>query len=123
MVGKHDFIAINTEELEWQEDTDLMRLPKGIKVKVLSEDKELGRVDVLVKFPPGYEEPLHTHDSYHSLVVLDGTMCVAGKTLRRGDYVFGWDVEHGPYEYPDGCTVFAVFHGKSVAHEYEGRED
>jgi len=38
-------------------------------------------------------------------------MCVAGKDLRSGDYVFGWDELHGPYEYPDGCEVFVVFMG------------
>ena len=38
--------------------------------------------------------------------------------VQHPDYVFGWDEDHGPYEYPEGCTVFAVFHGKSLAHEY-----
>jgi hypothetical protein len=38
-------------------------------------------------------------------------MCVAGKDLRPGDYVFGWDIPHGPYEYPDGCEVFIVYMG------------
>ena len=67
-----------------------------------------------VKFPPGYVEPEHAHKSWHSIVVLKGRMCVAGKDLRPGDYVFGWDELHGPYEYPDGCEVFVVFMGESV---------
>jgi len=72
-----------------------------------------------VKFPPGYVEPAHSHKSWHSIVVLKGRMCVAGKDLRPGDYVFGWDELHGPYEYPDGCEVFVVFMGDSVAHEWD----
>jgi hypothetical protein len=41
-------------------------------------------------------------------------MCVAGKDLRPGDYVFGWDIRHGPYEYPDGCEVFIVYMGDAT---------
>ncbi len=40
-------------------------------------------------------------------------ICVAG------DYVFGWDLLQGPYEYPDGCEAFVVFMGESVAHEWD----
>ena len=46
-------------------------------------------------------------------------MCVAGKDLRPGDYVFGWDLPHGPYEYPDGCEVFVVFMGEGTQHVWE----
>jgi hypothetical protein len=46
-------------------------------------------------------------------------MCVAGKDLRPGDYVFGWDRLHGPYEYPDGCEVFVVFMGAGTQHQWE----
>jgi hypothetical protein len=46
-------------------------------------------------------------------------MCVAGKDLRPGDYVFGWDEPHGPYEYPDGCEVFVVFGGEGTHHVWD----
>jgi hypothetical protein len=46
-------------------------------------------------------------------------MCVAGKDLRPGDYVFGWNTMHGPYEYPDGCEVFVVFMGDGTQHEWK----
>jgi hypothetical protein len=46
-------------------------------------------------------------------------MCVAGKDLRPGDYVFGWDTLHGPYEYPDGCEVFVVFMGDGTQHAWK----
>lgn len=117
MVPKKNFVALYTKDLEWQEDT-VLGLPKGVKVKILFEDPELGRQDLMVKFPPGYREPLHTHDSSHSIVVLEGKMCVAGKELGPGDYVFGWDKEHGPYEYPEGCVVFVASMGKSMLHHY-----
>jgi len=44
---------------------------------------------------------------------------VAGKDLRPGDYVFGWDTPHSPYEYPDGCEVFVVFMGGGTQHQWK----
>ena len=41
--------------------------------------------------------------------------------MRPGDYVFGWDIPHGPYEYPDGCEVFIVYMG-DASHVWE-KED
>jgi hypothetical protein len=81
-----------------------------VKVKVFGHDPVMKRIDYKVKFPKGYVEPRHTH------------MCVAGKDLRPGDYVFGWDKPHGPYEYPDGCEVFAVMMGRGSEHVWDQEE-
>ena len=121
MAPKRDFAALYTKEIDWQDDT-ILQLPKGVKVKILYEDPELEHQDIMVKFPPGYTEPLHTHESWHSIVVLEGKMCVAGMELKAGDYVFGWDKPHGPYHYPEGCVVFTVTIGKSNIHKYEKYE-
>lgn len=117
----HSFKALHDHEVEWEdgEDNNILTLPKGIKVKILNHDPAMNRTDMKVRFPPGYVEPAHSHRSWHSIVVLKGRMCVAGKDLRPGDYVFGWDEMHGPYEYPDGCEVFVVFMGESAAHEWD----
>jgi len=116
----HTFRAIHDDEIPWQEGSkSVLTLPEGVQVKIFAHDKAMGRIDMKVKFPPGYVEPEHAHKSWHSIVVLKGRMCVAGKDLRPGDYVFGWDELHGPYEYPDGCEVFVVFMGDSVAHEWD----
>src|SRR5450631_1222892 len=113
----HTFRAIHDDEIPWQEGSkSVLKLPDGVQVKIFAHDKAMGRVDMKVKFPPGYVEPEHAHKSWHSIVVLKGRMCVAGKDLRPGDYVFGWNELHGPYEYPDVCEVFVVFMGESVAH-------
>lgn len=113
------FKAIHDHEKDWQDGAkSVLELPEGVEVKILARDEAMGRTDMKVRFPPGYVEPAHTHKSWHSIVVLKGRMCVAGKDLRPGDYVFGWDELHGPYEYPDGCEVFVVFMGESVAHEW-----
>ena len=117
----HAFRAIHDHEIPWQDglDNNLLTLPRGVQVKVFAQDPAMKRVDMKVKFPPGYVEPEHTHKSWHSIVVLEGRMCVAGKDLRPGDYVFGWDLPHGPYEYPDGCEVFVVFMGEGTEHQWD----
>jgi len=117
----HGFKAIHDRDIPWVDglDNDLLTLPKGIQVKVFAQDEAMKRVDMKVKFPPGYVEPAHSHKSWHSIVVLKGRMCVAGKELRPGDYVFGWDELHGPYEYPDGCEVFVVFMGEGTEHVWD----
>jgi len=115
------FKAIYDRDIEWEEGAAnrLLTLPKGVMVKVFAHDPAMNRIDMKVKFPPGYVEPEHSHKSWHSIVVLKGRMCVAGKDLRPGDYVFGWDELHGPYEYPDGCEVFVVFMGEGTEHDWD----
>ncbi len=117
----HEFKALYDHEIEWGEGEakELLTLPAGVQVKILNYDRAMKRVDMKVKFPPGYVEPEHSHKSWHSIIVLAGRMCVAGKDLRPGDYVFGWDLPHGPYEYPDGCEVFCVFMGEGTQHEWD----
>lgn len=107
------FRAIYDHEIPWESDDvrGILTLPKGVQVKVLNYDPVMGRIDMKQRFPAGYVEPKHTHKSWHSILVTKGRMCVAGKDLRPGDYVFGWDIPHGPYEYPDGCEVFIVYMG------------
>ena len=121
------FLAINTDEIEWQDvqkSEAIMGLPSGIQVKIIAEgeDEVSERVDKFVKFPPGYVEPRHTHDYFHSTLVLEGEMHVAGKILKPGDYVYGGGNEpHGPYHYPKGCKVYSAGRfkkGLSQTHKY-----
>ena len=110
------FKAIYADDIEWESDDvrGLLKLPPGVKVKILNYDPVMNRIDMKQRFPAGYVEPKHTHKSWHSILVTKGRMCVAGKDLRPGDYVFGWDIPHGPYEYPDGCEVFIVYMGDAT---------
>ena len=108
-------------DLEWRDDVDVLSLGHGVQVKVLYEDRDNQHTDMLIKFPPGYVEPAHAHDSSHSVVVLEGLQIVQGEHMRPGDYVFGGpETVHGPFEYPEGCVVFASFRGPSAHHRYAG---
>lgn len=108
-------ITLESERIDW-EDGDVLALPEGVKVHVLNENEPEGRMDMLVKFPPGYVEPRHTHEGAHASLVLEGRMLMHGHELTPGDYVYGHKVEHGPMEYPDGCVHFVSFVGGSNAH-------
>ena len=62
---------------EWKPDP-YMKLPKGAMVKVLRKDKKKNVLDMLIKWPDGYIEPRHTHNSTHAVVVLSGRVIVEG---------------------------------------------
>ncbi len=112
---------IHPADLQWQDDVDVLTLRNGVQVKVLNRDPANHQTDMLVKFPPGYVEPEHAHDSTHAIIVVEGVQVAEGEAMRPGDYVFGpANVPHGPFEYPEGCVVFASFHGHSSRHQYEG---
>jgi hypothetical protein len=99
-------------DLDWQDDVDVLSLRSGVQVKVFHSDPELGLADMLIKFPPGYVD---------SIVVLEGVQIVKGVHLHPGGYVWASGPEpHGPYEYPEGCVVFASFRGLSSRHRYQG---
>ena len=122
----HGFKAVYDKDIPWENsedvDNDILTLPRGVKVKIFAKDEAMKRVDMKVKFPAGYVEPAHSHKSWHSICVLKGRMCVDGKDLREGDYVFGWDEIHGPYEYPDGCEAFVVFMGDGTEHKWDAKK-
>lgn len=108
-------------DIEWQDDVDVLTLGRGVQVKVFYQDPGLGITDMLIKFPPGYVEPRHNHDSSHSVLVLEGLQVAEGEPMRPGDYVWASGEEpHGPFEYPEGCVVFASFRGSSAQHRYPG---
>lgn len=103
------------DSIDW-ESGDLLTLPEGVEVHILNENDPEGRTDLLVKFPPGYVEPTHTHEGAHASMIVEGRMLVHGHELTPGDYFYGQKVEHGPMEYPDGCIVFTSFVGGSLSH-------
>lgn len=98
-------------------------LPEGVKWR-LYETNDEGFQVMLVRFPPGYIEPRHTHEAEHFDVIVDGEMHVNGRVLTSGDYLRGIPNEpHGPMAYPVGCTVFAVVRGGSINHEYDPADE
>ena len=93
-IGSKNLIVVHPDELEWEDDTELFTLPKGVQVKMFSYDPETGR-------------------GWHSNLIVEGEMHVDGKILKPGDYLFGPgdEIAHGPLSYPLGCIIFTSFYG------------
>ena len=68
----HTFKAIYDHEIPWENDDvrGILKLPPGVQVKVLNYDPVMKRIDMKQRFPAGYVEPAHTHQSWHSILVL-----------------------------------------------------
>ena len=67
----------------WLEDVDTLTLGRGVRVKILFQDDT--HTDMLVKFPPGYVEPEHTHQASHSVLIVEGLQILHGEQMRPGD--------------------------------------
>lgn len=116
-----EFHTAHRWETEWQDGREVLALGEGVKVKVYRHDPATEQIDMLIRFPPGYVEPEHAHASEHSVVVLEGLQIVRGEEMRPGDSVYAPpQVPHGPFDYPEGCVVFASFRGPSPLHRYDG---
>lgn len=112
-------VITDPEKLEWVDGSTQAGLPSGIRIKVLSESKEMGIRNLLVSFPPGYVEPRHTHDNNHSTFLLQGRWIVEGKEIGPGGFMYGpAGIPHGPFESPEGSLVFASVTAGTGLHEY-----
>ncbi|MFI0423490.1 cupin domain-containing protein [Spongiactinospora sp. 9N601] len=117
-MANSDLVIGHRWQTEWTDDVDLLNLGEGVQVKIMYTDAEREIINMLIKFPPGYVEPAHTHESEHSSVVLEGVQIVDGRALHPGDCLHGpANVEHGPFSYPEGAVLFSVFRGGSTHHK------
>jgi anti-sigma factor ChrR (cupin superfamily) len=94
-------------------------LPEGGELRVYKPD-EGDQISILMaRFPPGYVEPRHVHsDTEHWGIVVEGEMHMEGEIFRLGDFFYApVGVEHGPFTYPVGCTVFVFMRGGSAPAE------
>lgn len=112
-------LSVIADQVDW-EGADVLSLPQGLRVKIIHENEAEGRTDMLVKYPEGYVEPRHTHESAHACIILEGRMLVHGYELTAGDYIYGQLEPHGPMEFPDGGVNFVSFVGGSPAHQWDG---
>lgn len=123
VIATHDVEwTLEIEEIDWQND-DMLDLPGELDTYVINSNDAEQRIDFLVRFPPGYIEPRHTHAAAHADLILDGEMHVHDEVLTSGDYIYGQKLSHGPMEFPDGCIVFCSYTGGSPSHEWDGDED
>lgn len=99
-----------SDNMEWVDHPVL----EGVKIKVMYRDDDEHLLNMFVRLPPGFQEPEHSHDAYHSEVVLEGMVEGHGQQLGAGDTFFaGRGIPHGPFVSSEGCTLFVSFRGES----------
>ena len=116
--GDVGFQVIHFSDLPWLDGPSNNGLPPGTDVKILVHDRARRLRPMFTRMVPGYFEPRHVHEGAAPGTVLSGKQIVAGVTLERGDFRYSppW-LEHGPFDYPEGCVVFGVFQG-DIVHKY-----
>lgn len=80
---------LDAAELEWKAPGSL---PPGAEFHAVFENKETHAVQLLVRFPSGYELPAHSHTHDEVIVVVKGKLEIeaqgAKKTVGEGGYAF-----------------------------------
>ena len=77
-VAPGELLSLSCNELPWEPST----FAAGVFVKnvAISDGLEMQ----LIRFEPGAEFPLHTHERPEFIFVLDGELTLAGQSLRAG---------------------------------------
>lgn len=114
-------LVVRHADSEQWESAERFGFPPGVECLVFHEAEELdGVITVIGRMTPGFVEPAHTHEDVdHWGVIVAGEMHVDGDVLRPGDYLYApAGVEHGPFSYPVGCTIFTTVRGRSFDHDF-----
>jgi quercetin dioxygenase-like cupin family protein len=114
------FIAINTQEIPWEERFN-EKLGRALFRKDLLVDPETGIEIRLVRYPSGVINPSHIHSCGHGMYVLDGTLVTHKGTFGPGTFVWfpeGEVMEHGAS--PEGDTTVIFITNKSFRIDYVG---
>lgn len=79
----------------------------GVSVRLLHLDEPARRFTCLLRLEPGASLGEHSHDGAEECLVLEGTLEVAGRTLRPGDYQRAEPGSpHAEQRSPGGCLLF-----------------
>jgi quercetin dioxygenase-like cupin family protein len=81
----------------------------GIRVKILSIDRERDRVTMLLRGAPGARYPAHRHSGPEECYVIRGSVMVEGRLLHAGDFHHAeGESDHDELWTDDGVEVLIV---------------
>jgi anti-sigma factor ChrR (cupin superfamily) len=81
----------------------------GIRARVLSVDKARSVVTLVIRAAPGAVYPSHKHHGPEECFVISGSVTIAGRVLRAGDFHHAdEDSEHGEITTIEGAEVLLV---------------
>ena len=106
-----DQTIVDIGKVAW-EPLRLDGLPPGVEIAVLRGDLAKGGAEILLRFPPAYAVPVHSHTSDELYLWLSGTFAYvaadgAERELRAPAYIsLPGGVAHGLRCGPEPCVLF-----------------
>lgn len=81
----------------------------GIDVKILAVDHQRGLVTLLLRGEPGARYPSHRHSAPEECYVIRGSVTIAGRLLRAGDFHHAdAGSDHGEISTAEGAEVLLI---------------
>ena len=96
--------TIAADEGEW-----IQTPVPGVRMKILTIDRERDRITMLVRGEPGASYPAHRHSGPEECYVIRGSVLVEGQLLRAGDFHHADGAsDHGELRTEEGVEVLLV---------------
>jgi anti-sigma factor ChrR (cupin superfamily) len=94
----------------WANDDRWLPHPiAGIRMKILTLNKQRGYATLLLDVAPGTRFPAHHHGGAEECYVVSGSLFTCGRRLEAGDFVHAdADTDHGELWTEEGCRVILI---------------
>ena len=97
--------VVNCHDMEWQ---PAKSYPAGTMSKVLRDDH--GHKTILLKIPPKFQMPAHSHNSLEQHYILEGSYEIDGQEYGEGTYqLIPPGFSHGPFFSQNGATLLVIW--------------
>ena len=103
-----ELVAVDANAVSWRENP-IEHLGRSFQIKRLFNDPDTGMGVVLLRYPAGLINPLHSHPCGHGMYVLEGTLVTHRGTFGPGNFVWfpeGEQMEHGATAEEDVVALF-----------------
>lgn len=111
-----EFRAVNQSDLTWNPNQGHQDLVSYF-MKPFFADDHTGEITMLVRYPAGQVNPLHTHPVGHGMYVLEGRLVTNHGTFGPGTYVWSPPdqvVSHGAGPDGDVVVLFTTHEGMTT---------
>lgn len=98
--------SVKTDEVGWV-PLEMVGMPPGLQLRALHENSGTKMNSAMVKYPKGFREPRHHHDTCgHYIYVIKGRLNSPDGDLLPGTFSYAAPKEpHGPYTAVEGTEI------------------
>ena len=103
-----ELVAVDANAVSWRENL-IEHIGRSFQIKRLFNDPDTGMGVVLLRYPAGLINPLHSHPCGHGMYVLEGTLVTHRGAFGPGNFVWfpeGEQMEHGATAEEDVVALF-----------------